>query len=137
MVLAVESQVSEDVEGDDGVKASDSLADGNGREGLVLEVVNHIIDAQVGSVTPYVGGYLHLHLVLQVLFGLLQLLLILLEQLKHGGVVEDGREVHHAGDNVENDAPAVREIALLVCYDELLLKHEYDGEEKKSKESYP
>ena len=135
-VLAVECEVAEDVEGDDGVEAADGLADGDGGEGLVLEVVEDLVDAEVGGVGADVGGDLHLDLVLQVLLGLPQLLLVLLEQFQHGGVVEDGREVHHAGDYVEDDAPAVGEVALPVGDDEVLLENEDEGEKQQPEQPH-
>ena len=49
------------------MEATDGLADGDGGEGLVLEVVEDLVDAEVGGVGADVGGDLHLDLVLQVL----------------------------------------------------------------------
>ena len=63
-VLGVECEVAEDVEGDDGVEAANGLADGDGGECPVLEVVEDLVDAEVGGVGADVGGDLHLDLVL-------------------------------------------------------------------------
>ena len=106
------------------MEAPDCLAYGNGRVVFVFVAFDDIVDAEVGVVGADVGCHLRLSSVLEVLLDLLQLVPVLGQQLHHGGVVEDDHEVHHAGDYVEDDAPAVGEVLLRVYYQELLLEDE-------------